>query len=109
MNDESVFACNIHAFTPQQRARHTVLARRLRDEAEALEELSDGYAFRFPADANRALELTEFATLERLCCSFLKFELSFEANGGPLRLALQGPEGVKGFLAHELQLFEQRG
>jgi len=32
------------------------------------------------------------------CCPFLRFELSVEAEGGPVRLALGGREGVRDFL-----------
>lgn len=99
----TVFACNALALSPEQRARHGRLVRRMREEAQ-VEEWPDGYAFVFAPDASRAVELAEFMTLERLCCPFLHLVLEFRPNGGELRLRLMGTPGVKPFLAAELEL-----
>lgn len=104
MEASPVFACDLSAITPQQRARHSELAGRWRGGVQALEELPDGYALVFESTAERALELAEWTTLERLCCPFLHLAVEFAASGGPLRLRLTGEAGVKPFLAHELGL-----
>lgn len=104
MQQTPVFACNVFALTREQRTRHAQLAARLRSEAVRLEELPDGFAFVFVPDAQRALLLAEFITLERLCCPFLTLTVVFAPNEGPLRLMLTGAEGVKPFLVHELDL-----
>lgn len=103
MPSTPVFACDVFALTPDQRARHAALAQRFRVEAR-LEELPDGYAFVFGPDKERAPELTEFMMLERRCCPFLHLAVEFLPSGGPLRLRLTGAEGVKPFLVHELGL-----
>ena len=46
----------------------------------------------------------EFATLERLCCPFLRFRLELAPGGGPFTLTLSGPPpGAKEVLAHFLR------
>ncbi len=60
-----------------------------------VDELEDGYEFRFPGSAQWAVRLTEFIIFERGCCPFFAFELVFEPGEGPIRLRVRGPEGVK--------------
>jgi hypothetical protein len=67
-----------------------------------MEELADGYAFRFPSEAAICQEVMEFATLERLCCPFLVFRLELAPGQGPLTLVLTGPRGVKEIIAEFL-------
>jgi hypothetical protein len=62
-----------------------------------VDELEDGYEFRFPGSAQWAIRLTEFIILERGCCPFFAFELVFEPGEGPIRV--RGPEGVKDLVA----------
>ena len=64
-----------------------------------MDELEDGYEFRFPGSEEWATRLTEFIVFERECCPFLAFELVFEPEGGPIRLRVRGPEGVKEIVA----------
>jgi hypothetical protein len=61
-------------------------------------ELDDGYAYRFPSDANWISELAQLITVERECCPFLSFNLRVEPANGPLWLELTGPAGTKDFL-----------
>ena len=79
-----------------------------RDEVEKIleaclrvDELEDGYEFRFPGSAEWAAKLTEFIVFERDCCPFFAFELVFEPEGGPIRLRMRGPEGA-GDIAAEM-------
>ncbi|MCH8919626.1 MAG: hypothetical protein IIA23_02855 [Chloroflexi bacterium] len=65
---------------------------------EESNELPDGYELRFPGSAEWASKVTQFIANERACCSFLEFELVFEANQGPIWLRLRGPEGAKEFM-----------
>ena len=67
----------------------------LRSGAEQINELPDGYELRFSGRAEWIAKLAEFITNERACCSFFRFELIVEPNGGPISLRLRGPEGVK--------------
>jgi hypothetical protein len=99
-----IFACTLAVLTPEQRTRHTAIARDFLGKMQTLEELPDGYAFGFTPDNELALALAEFIGLERLCCPFLDLAVSFERNAGPLRLTLRGAEGVKPFLVEEFSL-----
>ena len=66
--------------------------------AEEVNELSDGYEFRFPGSDEWAVKLTEFVLGERNCCSFFKFELIFEPDHGPIWLRAGGSDAVKSFM-----------
>jgi hypothetical protein len=97
------FACDMTAIPPEKRNTHYALIRRLMTEAvEEISELSDGLAFRFPAEEYDAV--TEFVGRERLCCPFLTFALEVSPDRGPMRLRLTGLEGVKDFIRAELRL-----
>jgi SAM-dependent methyltransferase len=61
--------------------------------------MADGYQFSFDGETMSLSELTEVIALERKCCPFLRFVLTVEPAGGPLRLQLSGANGTKDFLA----------
>ena len=89
--------CNLSAMSAEQRARHEQVVQRLFQESvEEIKELPDGFAFR-AAGAN-FLEAAEFVSLERLCCTFFDFTLSFDAASPSFWLSIRGPEGVKELL-----------
>jgi hypothetical protein len=87
-----------------QRERHQANTRQLFGTINQIEELPDGYAFSWPAEAGTILNAAEFISLERLCCPFFDFALEIKSEGGPLRLKLTRPEGVKQFILAELGL-----
>jgi len=64
-------------------------------------ELPDGYGFRFQSNEPVFLSISEWITLESLCCSFLTFNLKLESSG-EIWLELAGPKGVKQLLGAEL-------
>jgi hypothetical protein len=99
---ESPFACNMSALDAEGRKRHKVISEQVRAAVKEAQVLPDGYAFRFPAEQDTILLVSEFIARERLCRPFLKFELIAEQNGGPLWLRLRGPEGAKEFIKAEL-------
>jgi hypothetical protein len=70
--------------------------------AEQVEELSDGFAYQFPATDPWPAKVFEFVAAERLCCPFFTFEIIFEPNDGPLWLRLRGSEEIKAFIQTEL-------
>ncbi|MCA1667279.1 MAG: hypothetical protein LC793_07750 [Thermomicrobia bacterium] len=94
---EAPIACTLS--DPERIARQETLSTELFARVEEVQECADGYAFRFPADAEWAAKLTAFALFERECCPFFTFELIFAPNYGPLWLRLRGGEGVKQFIA----------
>jgi len=66
---------------------------------EAVAEIADGYAFRFPAAEIWLERLAGFVAAERRCCPFFRFEVVAEPGMGPIWLRLRGAEGVKAFVA----------
>ncbi len=99
---ESPFACNMLALDAEGRKRHKAVSERMRAAVKEVQDLPDGYAFRFPAEQGTILLVSEFIARERLCCPFFRFELIAEQEGGPLWLRLRGREGVKEFIRAEL-------
>ncbi len=61
-------------------------------------ELDEGSAFRFPGDGDWQAKVADFIASERHCCSFFRFELTFEPGLGPIWLRLTGPAGTKAFI-----------
>jgi hypothetical protein len=96
---ESPFACNAFALSPEQRNRHfDELAPALMSLKRSVREVDDGYEFEFPADSATLALLTEWTIQERACCPFLEINLRLEREGGPLWLRLTGRKGTKEFL-----------
>jgi hypothetical protein len=96
---ESPFACNAFALSPEERNRHfDELSPALRALKKSVRELEDGYAFEFPANAATLQLLTEWTIQERICCPFLDITLHLEREGGPLWVYLSGRKGTKEFL-----------
>jgi hypothetical protein len=99
----AAIACVPGAIPKEERAAHFQLAKRLFVElAETREQLSDGYAFRFPADAIH--EVARFIANERRCCPFMEFGISISPNADSLWLRMTGPEGTRDVLDAELNL-----
>ena len=90
------------AFTPEQRSRHSQLAKGFFNAKTDTHELPEGFVFSCAGDDETWLGLAEFVSLERRCCPFLTFTLVREGEASTLRLT--GPEGTKAFLLSELGL-----
>ena len=65
---------------------------------EEVIELEDGYSLRFPGNDEWTERVIEFIKSERLCCSFIKFKLTFEPNNGPIWLFMGGSTEIKKFV-----------
>ncbi len=65
---------------------------------EQIDELADGYAYRFPVDDPWPARVLEFISAERRCCPFFTFEVVFTPHGGPLWLHLRGSDEIKAFI-----------
>jgi hypothetical protein len=89
---------------PALREREEVVQREVVSAVAETRELADGYALRFPGEAEWLATLAEFIRFERACCPFLRFELHAEQQDGPLWLRLRGPAGTKAFVAELLAL-----
>ncbi len=94
-------ACDLIALDPEARSTHLETARQLLSAGAAeVQELPDGYAFRYSAEQYG--QVTQFIANERLCCPFFSFTLEVTPAHGPLWLRISGHAGVKDFLQSEL-------
>jgi hypothetical protein len=66
--------------------------------ADLKQELADGYRLRF-TQADILPRLLHVVDAERKCCRFLRFEVTLEADLGPVWLTVTGPPGTREFLA----------
>lgn len=72
-------------------------------------ELEDGYAFRFPGDdMDLASHLAKWIVEERQCCSFLRFEMTLEADQGPIWVSVAGSREFKALIASLLESSVER-
>ena len=99
---ESPFACNMSAFSPEERKEHIAAIAEVFGAVEEIREIPDGYSFRVASEAPMLLKLADFIAKERLCCPFFGFSLRLEPEGGELWLSLTGREGVKPFIQAEI-------
>jgi hypothetical protein len=96
-----VIACNLKAIGAVERPRYNDLMKRLRAAVRHRVELPEGFAYRLDGKAISLPEVGEWMTMERLCCPFLNFHLSVEADLSGWQLSLTGPPGVKALLREE--------
>jgi hypothetical protein len=89
-------ACNLGAFTPDERRAHESEGAALLEEVRAVRELDDGFELRVPAAA--AASVGHWFLDERRCCPFLSLDLRLAAGEGELTMTLRGPEGTKDIL-----------
>ena len=97
--DHQPIACNLGAFTPEQRSRRQALAQELQSLIREVRPLDNGYEGRFDPDNLTLLKLAEFVGVERRCCPFITFEVVVNDGAGPILLRLTGRPGTKEFLA----------
>jgi hypothetical protein len=95
-----VIACNMAAISSAQRPRYNDLMKLLRGSIQNRREVADGYAFKLDPKGITMAELGEWIALERLCCSFLTFNVEVK-NDGATQLSMRGPDGTKAVLAED--------
>ncbi len=100
INKPQVIACNMAAISSAQRPRYDDLVKRLRGSIQGRREIADGYTFRLDPNRISMAELGEWIALERLCCSFLTFNVEVKSDGAT-QLSMRGPEGTKAVLAED--------
>jgi hypothetical protein len=61
-------------------------------------DVDNGYRVRFAPDAEILETIARVIAAERQCCRFLAFQMSVEADDGPVWLELTGPPGTRDFL-----------
>jgi len=89
-------ACSLT--TAQLGSRQVILFSRFRSAAFEVEELQEGFAFRFPGDGKWMILIAELMVAERECCPFLTFDLTAQADNGPFLVRVTGPTGTKELL-----------
>jgi hypothetical protein len=67
-------------------------------EAVSVENLPDGYRWRFAHASGLLARLAAVIEAERHCCRFLRFAFSAEPDLGAVTLDVTGPEGTREFL-----------
>jgi hypothetical protein len=102
--DRLPVACDLSSLDPDQAKRRQELQERLRADIREVRELEDGYAFRHSPGAPVLLDLTEFATLECLCCPFFDFAVEIGRNAGPVWFLITGGDEAKRVLHVQLNL-----
>ncbi|MCW3061078.1 MAG: hypothetical protein JWQ02_2899 [Capsulimonas sp.] len=105
---EIPIACNLGVFSDEEHARYAVAVRQLGEANLGVDDLPDGYSFRYPAGRTILLAIAEFVALESRCCPFFDFEVSIPKNGGSVSLRIMGGEGVKPFIREELKIARTR-
>lgn len=98
-----VFACDLGALTPEQRARQAELRARLERSTTRVKEDPEGYTFEYATDL-APTTVAEWVDLERKCCPFLRFTVDVPEQSGPVQLHVRGAAGVKTFLAAEMRI-----
>ena len=100
--DEDVIACLLSEREQAQRAEEA--HRELFPGMLAIEELSDGYEYKFPADEEWTAKVMAVVTAERQCCPFFTFEVVFEPHERGLWLRFRGSQAIKAFVRDDFPL-----
>jgi len=101
MNPDIPLACNMGVFTPSQREAHIQTTTELIQAVQSVQDIENGYEFRFPNETEFISKIAEFISNERLCCPFLEFTLNVVSNSELVFLSLTGPLGTQEFLLAE--------
>jgi hypothetical protein len=103
MKTEMPLACNMNAFTREQREAHIRVTTQLVKAMLSVREIQNGYEFLFPNESQHITGIAEFIANERLCCPFLEFGLNIKPNNLSISLSLSGPVGTQEFLRAEFE------
>jgi len=100
--DESIpVACQVGAIPQDERARWLEVGREFYSAVEEVLELPDGFAMRL--NPQRLGLLGEYVMRDRLCCTFVQWEVVVEQANGPAWLKVRGPRGTKEFMAAAIE------
>jgi hypothetical protein len=95
-------ACQLGVFSAEERQRYHALRRRIEAAVIRIVEVENGYVFHLPDDDAMPATVAEWIALERRCCPFFEFTVSFGGSDRSIRVALTGSPEVKQFLKSEL-------
>lgn len=100
-SNKTSFTCKLT--TPELQKRKETAIKAIKNIILAKEELSDGYSYKFDGSDHTIDLLSEFIKTERQCCDFFNFNIGVK-NDNSIVLQITGAEGVKGFIAAELEM-----
>ena len=101
MDGAPVIACNLHAIGAADRPRYHELVKKLKAAIGDRRELPNGYVFTVESGAIRSEEISEWISMERLCCPFLEFQVA------GCFLQITGPAGAKAILDSEFPIWKR--
>lgn len=100
-------ACDLSAIYPAHRMRYRELRALLRAALIFTRDIAGGYALRFNDEYISPQELSEWITMERLCCPWLSIEID-PALQSAFEVRLTGPaEGKQVLSAEFAELLER--
>ncbi len=70
----------------------------LLEQAEKIDDLPNGLRLHFVSRSGLLAQLARVIEQERMCCRFLRFQISAEPDGGSITLEVTGPEGMREIL-----------
>ena len=91
-----------YGLSEQERTLRKSVALEVIRGIRVVDELEDGYAFRYPNSQAWASRLKEFSTFEQRCFPYFTFERVFEPDQGPIWLQVRGPKEAKEFIKNVL-------
>lgn len=100
-NAAPAIACNLKAIRAAERPHYNDLMKRLRAAVRERNNRENGYAYKLDSTLITLPEVAKWMNMERLCCPFLRLQLSAEGKKEGWVLTLTGPEGVKPLLEAE--------
>jgi hypothetical protein len=92
-------ACRLDALTPAERTRQRALKQELERAVVERRETPNGYALVYPGDSDLPFKIVEWIGIERRCCPFVDFTLTWRAGEDRPSLELSGSPEVKTFIA----------
>ena len=105
--EERNLVCIIGVFSRDQKIRHQTLINEVLSTVRDIKELSNGYQVGFPYDPSLFLKISEWMTLEHLCCPFFNFTLQLEHD--VIRLSITGSSEAKRFLQTYIARGDKKG
>ena len=102
MSETATLPIACHLSESKLARRQAQITEEIFRECQEVNELADGYEFRFAGGDEWFGRLTEFVAVERKCCPFFTFYLIFAPQQSAIWLRLQGAAGVKEFIQNVL-------
>ncbi len=84
------------------RKRKKVLKSSVFNHLEQIEEIENGFVFKFKEEGDFDKKLMELIVAERACCPFFEIKLHLLPYKKGISMEISGQEGVKEFLKTEL-------